>query len=240
LLENTLDVEWSGSVAKNAQIVLVASYPASATDDNLYDSESFIVNNLTARIMNVSYGQCEQANGTAGNVQYYDLWQTAAAEGISVFVAAGDSGSASCDQGGDAAGLPYPAEDGINVSGLASTPYNTAVGGTDFNWCPLDTAFNSVCTASPYWNTSNSSGTNFNAKGYVPETPWNESCANPLTLPFLADFANQAYGITSGISDTEDACNFLVAYSSGPGGLGQIDYGILALVDTVGGSHHQS
>jgi len=236
LIENTLDVEWSGSVARNAQIVLVASYPASTTDDNLYDSESYIVNNLTARIMNVSYGECEQANGTAGNVQYYDLWQTAAAEGISVFVAAGDSGSASCDQGGDAAGLPYPAEFGLNVSGLASTPYNTAVGGTDFNWCPLDTAFNTICTASPYWNASNSSGTNFNAKGYVPETPWNESCANPLTTTFLADFANVEYGLTSGVSDTEDACNFLVAYSSGVGGLGQIDYGILSLVDTVGGS----
>ena len=90
--------------AKNAQIVLVASYPTSASDDNLYDSESYIVNNLTARIMNVSYGECELGNGTAGNVEYYNLWQTAAAEGIAVFVAAGDSGSASCDQGGDQGG----------------------------------------------------------------------------------------------------------------------------------------
>jgi subtilase family serine protease len=46
LLENSLDVEWSASVAKNAQIVLVASYPASSTDDNLYDSESYIVDNI--------------------------------------------------------------------------------------------------------------------------------------------------------------------------------------------------
>ena len=46
LTENSLDVEWSGSVAKNAQIVLVSSYPASASDDNLYDSESYIVNNI--------------------------------------------------------------------------------------------------------------------------------------------------------------------------------------------------
>ena len=48
--------------------------------------------------MNVSYGECELSNGTAGNVEYYDLWQQAAAEGISVFVASGDSGSASCDR----------------------------------------------------------------------------------------------------------------------------------------------
>ena len=72
------------------------------SDDTLYDSESYIVNNHTARIMNVSYGACELGNGTAGNVEYYNLWQTAAAEGIAVFVAAGDAGSASCDDGGDA------------------------------------------------------------------------------------------------------------------------------------------
>ena len=137
LLENTLDVEWSGAIAPKAQIVLVASYPNSATDDNLYDSESYIVNHLTARIMNVSYGECELGLGTAGNVQYYNLWQTAASEGISVFVATGDSGAATCDAGGDSSGVPAPAENGLSVSGLASTPWNTAVGGTDFNWCSL-------------------------------------------------------------------------------------------------------
>ena len=89
LIENSLDVEWLGVIAKNAQIVLVASYPSSATDDNLYDSESYIVDNLTARIMNVSYGLCELYNGTASNVEYYNLWQTAYAEGIAVFVASG-------------------------------------------------------------------------------------------------------------------------------------------------------
>ena len=36
LIENQLDVEWSGAVAKNAQIVLVSSYPTSTTDDGLY------------------------------------------------------------------------------------------------------------------------------------------------------------------------------------------------------------
>ena len=141
-MENSLDVEWSGSIAKNAQIILVSSYPKSATDDNLFDSENYIVSNVTARIMNVSYGECELALGTAGNVEYYDMWQTAASEGISVFVAAGDSGSASCDDGGDEIGNPYTAQYGTTVSGLASTPWNTAVGGTDFNWCPLLTAVN--------------------------------------------------------------------------------------------------
>ena len=244
LVENSLDVEWSGSVAKNAQIVLVASYPSSTSDDNLYDSESYIVNNVGnpsspvygVHIMNVSYGECELGNGTAGNVMYYDLWQQAAAEGIAVFVASGDSGAASCDQGGDSSGVPYAAEFGLTVSGLASTPWNTAVGGTDFNWCPLDTSFNTECVAAPYWGSSNGTPGNANALGYVPEIPWNDTCSNPLTLPFMKDFANQIYNVTSGIGNTEQACNFLLDYSSGfNGALDQIDPGILYLVDTVGG-----
>ena len=229
LLENTLDVEWSASVAKNAQIVLVASYPASTTDDNLYDSESYIVNNLTARIMNVSYGECELGNGTAGNVQYYDLWQTAASEGIAVFVAAGDSGAASCDQGGDEGGnnLPYPAEFGLTVSGLASTPYDTAVGGTDFNWCSLTAT---ECTAAPYWSaTNNATAGQSNALGYLPEVPWNDTCTNPLALQFMENFWK---GVAT-VSDAEQGCNAFTVNAEALSEQG--DGSLLFLVDTVGG-----
>ena len=246
LTENSLDVEWSGSIAKNAQIILVSSYPASATDDNLYDSESYIVNNLTARIMNVSYGLCELANGTAANVQYYNLWQQAAAEGISVFVAAGDSGSASCDDG------ESWAASGLTVSGLASTPWNTAVGGTDFNWCDPDTAngsSNTECSAAPYWSSTpitsqGSTAAVTSALGYVPEVPWNESCANPITLKWVQDAANVIYNISSsgsnGITNTEQACNFIYDYDfyeyEGTGGLLYYYPYITYLLETVGGS----
>jgi len=215
LIENSLDVEWSGSIAKNAQIVLVSSYPASSSDDNLYDSESYIVDNLTARIMNVSYGVCELGNGTAGNVEYYDLWQTAAAEGIAVFVAAGDSGAASCDDGGDQIGYPYSAQLGVTVSGLASTPYNTAVGGTDFNWCPQTTIYTAqttsgtepTCPAAPYWSATSNSTTKASAIGYLPEVPWNDTCSSPLALGYLEDWATLVS--YSGIKDAETACNFI-------------------------------
>jgi hypothetical protein len=234
-IENALDVEWSGSVAKNAQIVLVASYPASSSDDNLYDSESYIVENVDtasspvygAHIMNVSYGECELGNGTAENVLYYNLWSKAATEGIAVFVASGDSGSASCDQGGDESGVPYAAEYGLTVSGLASTPYNTAVGGTDFDWCSLTST---ECTASPYWNSTNSSTTKASALGYVPEVPWNDTCANPLALAYLESFWKN---VTT-IADSEEACNAFVTYESD---LKQQGYSsMLYFVDTVGGS----
>jgi subtilase family serine protease len=240
LIENSLDVEWSGAIAKNAQIVLVSSSQASLSDDTLYDSESYIVHNLTAHIMNVSYGECELFNGTAGNVEYYNLWQSAYAEGIAVFVASGDSGAASCDQGYDSQiGVPWTAEYGLSVSGLASTPYNVAVGGTDFNWCSLVTQFNGkVCTPAPYWNSTNSSVSagQSSAIGYIPERPWNDTCTSPLALGFLSAFASSEYGV-SGINNAEEACNFVVDYATGfSGSIEKIDSGLLYIVDTVGGS----
>ena len=93
LVENSLDVEWAGAVAKGAKIVLVTSSAPTATTDALYLSESYVVEHRTAPVMNVSYGDCELALGTAGNTEYNNLWQTAAAEGIAVFVASGDAGS---------------------------------------------------------------------------------------------------------------------------------------------------
>ena len=144
LEENSLDVEWSGAVAAGAQIDLVVTgQNSSGTIDTLYDSAAYVVENQTAKILSLSYGECELGNGTAGNVAYYNLWHQAAAEGISVFVSTGDSGSPSCDDNQDTIyGNPYVAQYGLSVNGIASTPYNTAVGGTDFSWCQ------------PYYNSS--------------------------------------------------------------------------------------
>ncbi|MGA2537988.1 MAG: S53 family peptidase, partial [Terracidiphilus sp.] len=201
LTENTLDVEWSGSVAKNAQIVLVASYPASASDDGLYDSASYAIQNKTAPILSVSYGQCELFEGTSGNAAYNALWQTAASEGIAVFVASGDAGSALCDDGAsDQYGQPWAAEYGLAVNGLASSQYDTAVGGTDFNW---------GSTSSPYWNSTNSTTTGASAIGYVPEVPWNDTCTNPLVLKSLQSDATTVKWSGTAVTDAETGCNFI-------------------------------
>ena len=158
-MEADLDVEWSGGVAKGAAIKFVVSANTNASD-GVDLSNQYIVNNNVAAAMSVSFGACEAAMG-AGNQFYNSLWQQAAAQGISVFVSAGDSGSAGCDDPGSTA----PASHGLGVNGLASTPYNVAVGGTGF-----------ADTASPttYWNTANDAHA-ASAKGYIPETAWNES-----------------------------------------------------------------
>jgi subtilase family serine protease len=247
--ENSLDVEWSGAVAPGAQIVLVTdayNSQSAPTNDPIFDGAQWVVNNAYvagsavhgARIMSLSYGQCELFDGTAGNVAYNNLWQTAAAEGIAVFVATGDSGAPACDQGGDGIGNPYAAQYGLIVNALASSQYDTAVGGTDFSWCQpsYDSKGNfqgcSSSNASAYWNTSNSSTTQAAAKAYVPETPWNDTCEDPIWAKYLESIAPLVNA--SGVSTPEEACNFVYNDSLGlyfQGG----DPPLMGLLDTVGG-----
>jgi subtilase family serine protease len=117
-------------------------------------------------LVSMSYGECEAYNGAAANAAYNAAYQQAVIEGVSVFVSAGDDGASSCS--GDIIGRHM----GIGVSGFASTPYNVAVGGTDFG----DTY---AGTNSTYWSNTNSS-TYGSALSYVPEIPWNNSCGSQL------------------------------------------------------------
>jgi len=160
--EADLDVEWSGAVAPGATIkfVVSASTPASAGVDL---SALYIVENNLASVMSESFGACEKALGAAGNAFYNNLWQQAAAQGITVVVSSGDGGSAGCDD----FNTQQVATQGLAVSGLASTPYNVSVGGTDFD---------QVNNWAAYWNTPNDL-TGTSAKSYIPEIPWNENCA---------------------------------------------------------------
>ena len=225
--ENALDVEWAGAVAKNAQIVLVVSGAPTQSTDTVYTSANYIVQNSVAKIVNVSYGECELGLGAAGNATYNTLWQTAAAAGMAVFVASGDSGSPACDQN-QATGTPYGAQFGLAVSGLASSQYVTAVGGTDLNW---------GSTASPYWNSTNDPTTGASAKGYMPEMAWNSACTNPLVVPYFASWATvlRQNGFNAASpTDAETACNFAVNWwqviYQGTGGQSDIS----AFVNTVG------
>lgn len=157
-VEADLDVEWSGSIAKNATVKFVVSKSTSTTDGvNL--SAQYIVSHNLAPVMSTSFGQCEKNIGSAGNTFFNNLWKQAASQGITSFISSGDSGAAGCDASGASKGT------GRGVNGLGSTPYNVAVGGTQFN----DTS-----NPSAYWNSTNSS-TGVSAKGYIPEKVWNES-----------------------------------------------------------------
>jgi hypothetical protein len=175
--EADLDVEWAGSVAKNATIDLVVANNSFASDGVLGAAEYAISNNL-APLLNVSYAACEQVFATATNQFINILWEQAASQGITVLVASGDAGAATCDRGNTVA------LNGNAVNGLASTPYDVAVGGTDFS--------GNFPAASKYWNSTNNPTTQASVISYIPESPWNDSCANPLILT-----AEQSLGNTT-------------------------------------------
>jgi Pro-kumamolisin, activation domain/Bacterial Ig-like domain (group 3) len=176
-IEADLDVQWAGAVAPGAQIDLVVSEDSESIGMFGTDiSAGFIVDNNLAPILSESFGACEASLGPSGEAFYTALWQQASAEGITAILSAGDSGSAGCDPDGVSSHNQDVANKGISVSGLASTPYNVALGGTDFQ--NAGAVQNSPSGASPFWNASNSNDGFFtSAKGYIPEWPWNDSCA---------------------------------------------------------------
>jgi hypothetical protein len=98
----------------------------------------------------------------ASELRFYNsLWQQAAAEGISVFVASGDSGAAGCQPGASNRGA------GAAVNGLCSSPFATCVGGTEFN---------EGANPAKYWSANNSS-IQGSALSYIPEIVWNQSAS---------------------------------------------------------------
>jgi large repetitive protein len=159
--EALLDVEWAGAVAPGATINLVVA-GSTDTTSGVDLAAAYAIDNEVSPILTYTYGSCEQALGSTGNAFYNALWQQAAAEGITVLVASGDNGAAGCDSA--TAGLP--AVNGLAVNGVASTPYNVAVGGTQF-------AEGTQATA--YWSATNAADYS-SAIGYIPEAAWNESC----------------------------------------------------------------
>jgi hypothetical protein len=161
-IEADLDAQISGSVAPGANINVVVSEDSQSIGVAGIDlSAIYIIDNNFAPILTESFGACEPNLTAAGEQFYATLWQQASAQGITVILSSGDSGSDSCDQGnGDFATT------GLSVSGLASTPFNIAIGGTDFQ---------NGANPSPFWNAASSTTTS--AKGYVPESTWNDSCA---------------------------------------------------------------
>lgn len=192
--EAYLDVEWSGAVAPNATVDLVIAADT-AIENGLYLALERAIYSDVAPVVSISFGNCEAVLGSS-NAFLNGLYEQAAAQGQTVLVSTGDSGSASCDNDN----TQYYAVSGQTVSGFASTPYNVAVGGTDFYY----SAWNSGSTAidnqlQTYWNiTASNSTPSVSIKGVIPEQPWNESQYGLNINNFYADSGNTQTSIAGG------------------------------------------
>lgn len=175
-VEAVLDATWAGAVAPAATVDLVVSTDTNASQGTDL-SEAYIVDNNSADVMTESFSSCELQyadagvlTGANGAAAYYGgLAEQAAAQGITYLVSSGDAGPDTCD---DQTTIPT-ADQPPSVNLLAATPFNVAVGGTEFHDC--DPLPGCVDSAGTYWQSAN--GTNFeSAKSYIPENVWNESC----------------------------------------------------------------
>ncbi|AXC13624.1 putative periplasmic aspartyl protease [Acidisarcina polymorpha] len=163
-VETWLDLEVLGGIAPKAKI----NYYTSADSDisaGLFNAMIRAVNDNAVSVLSISFGECEALAGTETTDFIGELFQQAAAQGITVTVSSGDAGSAACDNQNS----ETTAINGLGVNGLGSSPNNVSVGGTDYD--VLGTAFSTyVETGStgnpPYYAT---------ALSYIPEEPWNDS-----------------------------------------------------------------
>jgi subtilase family serine protease len=156
-VEAYLDVEISGAIAPKSTINLYISDGGSVASPLVFAAMRAVDDN-TASVLSASFGECEPLLGESGNQFFGSLWEQAAAQGQTVMVAAGDAGP-SCN------GVA-----GISVSGVASTPWNVAVGGTDFYYSDYATGGASVPS---FWNPTNDADLG-SLKASLQEQAWND------------------------------------------------------------------
>ena len=215
--EAAIDVEWASAAAPNAAIVLAACKDGRAvtTFGGLVALENILNSTSLPNVVSFSYGESEASDGATGNAAFKTAYQQAVTEGVSIFVSSGDEDATSTANGN-------VSKYGIGVSGWAATPYNVAVGGTDFGYTVDGVA------PTTYWNATNSNSYS-SALSYIQEIPWNNSCAGGLLDTYLQ--TNSYFGLVGPIAGATaiTVCNnSAVSSSSGAA----YDY----LYDSVGGS----
>jgi uncharacterized protein (TIGR03437 family) len=150
--EAHLDIEWSASIARNAQIIYVYS-------NSFIHALTYIVDNNLAPVASMSANDgCEAANTSANLIFYQGIAQQANAQGITWMISGSDAGPASCDANGAALAVS-----GLGVRFPASVPEVTAVGGLEF-----------AEQGGTYWSATNTAN-GASALSYIPEMVWNDA-----------------------------------------------------------------
>jgi subtilase family serine protease len=181
--ESDLDLEWSGGVAKNADIIfvyagLVGTDTCSSRFNSVWNALQQAVDTNVAPVISTSYGACEAANGE-GFADMVQGWaQQANTQGQTIMASSGDSGAADCDSD-----TVDSATQGLAVDVPAAIPEVTGTGGTEFdadnpNGGTAVTGGNAAADP-PYWSgTTGGTDTLSSALTYIPETSWNDTVEN--------------------------------------------------------------
>ncbi len=225
--ETLLDAEWSTAMAPGANIwvatcsgyaVDVNGYPTYPTTTNFFGGVYLAADNLInatdpasrPNIISASYGYGEYFTDPASKQAIDLMWAQADAEGISVFVSTGDSGSNPSFNGGLING--YYGNTAVDANSFATSPHVTGVGGNDLADV-LDGTTSQYFAPTP-------SVVGGSALGYVPEIPWNQSCANGV--------AAKAMGFSSAVDFCKeylkyDPQGYYATSEAGSGGPSSVD-----------------
>ncbi|HMD33149.1 MAG TPA: S53 family peptidase, partial [Candidatus Acidoferrales bacterium] len=212
-IEAALDVEWASAAAPDANIVLSA-----CADTNTTSGLDLAILNLLETdppdIISDSYGLCETITGQAEIALENFEAELATAEGVTFFIAQGDTGADEC----------APVEPtnyailGINSGDNTASAFAVDVGGTDF-MAQYNADVNGV-PLSRYWSAKNDPKTLASARSYVPEIPWNDGCTSQLIYsdPVITGGGfTQSYGAKGFCNSTIGQQDFIIDVS-GSGG----------------------
>lgn len=122
--EANLDIEVAHEIAPSAQIL---DYNAPQETSSGADTFGAVIDQITAdgqaRIVSDSWGSCEADTPRADIQRDEQALEAAAARGVSVYVAAGDTGAYTCQEAADS-------NHSLSVSWPSSSPFAVSVGGT--------------------------------------------------------------------------------------------------------------
>jgi subtilase family serine protease len=159
--ESDIDLEYSSAMAPGATVYFV--YTGNTGNTNgVFTALAYAITNNIAPIVTLSYGECEPDLASGEYAQVNAVLQQGAAQGQSIFLSAGDSGSTGCYV--DTAD-PTATRQAVAADFPASSQYVTAMGGTGIA---------AANESSTYFNTTSGTDVISSAKSYVPEVVWND------------------------------------------------------------------
>jgi subtilase family serine protease len=175
LSESDLDLEWSGAVARGAQLIFVNT-PENTTSTivnggGVWESWYYAVDQKLAPVISLSYGVCEFGDNdiydpTTGQPGADEVeLQAANSYGITFVNSSGDSGAAECDPQTPSDPYAASATGGYAVSYPASSPEVTGTGGNSLSLANIENT--------DYWGESNNNSGG-SALSYIPEQAWND------------------------------------------------------------------
>ena len=161
--ESDLDLEYSSTIAKGAQVYFV--YVGNSRNYSVINSIEYAIEQKIAPVISTSYGECEAAEGQSGYNELNSYLAQAATQGQTVVAAAGDNGSSDCY---GEKGFTTAEQEALAVDFPASSQYVTGMGGTEFPAADIVSGNNTYFAAETTTDIINS------ALSYIPEQVWND------------------------------------------------------------------